>query len=198
MIRDLRQAKNTMLEKRFGEFYLRDLSPKQGTLSPQYQEIYDAWITLNTLLSEAGLPTDPRKMKEVIASILTGCVPNNEKSGPDCFFEENNQDEDAERKSTTSKNIKGSYTGLSNQKTWPAQVEYTKKKIKNMKRHYYDRFCARTGRLLESWYLTGDIAYDILIKKIEKDFHNSNQRKDPRLKASVSMTEIKQHGTQVF
>jgi hypothetical protein len=167
-------------------------------MTPEHQEIYDTWIKLNTLLSKSDLPTDPRKLREVIASLLTGCEVRKEKSGPDCYFTKDEQPQPAERKSTTSHNIKGSYTGQSNQKTWEGQVEYTKKKVKNMRRHYFDKFCSKTGQLLESWYLTGDQVFDIILPKIEKDFFNPKQRADPRLAASVCMTEIKRYGTQVI
>ena len=167
------------------------------------------YIDLTTLLTERGLPTDPRKLREVIASIQTGCIARKEKSGPDCYYMEGAQQQPAERKSTISNNIKGAYTGQSNKNTWNEQVEYTKRKVKDMKRHYFDRFCAKTGKLEESWYLTGDQVYDIKFDeniftkvgdliKLRKDYFDPKPKADPRLKASVCMTEIKQNGIKVI
>tara|TARA_R110000796_G_scaffold1780_1_gene7265 strand:+ start:517 stop:1029 length:513 start_codon:yes stop_codon:yes gene_type:complete len=170
-------------------------------MTPEENEIYESWIRFNTLLSEGGYPTDPRKMKEVIASILTGCEPNRQKSGPDCHvIGEDGKRKPCERKSTTAKNIKGTYTGQSKKKVWSEQVKYTKKKVKDMERHYFDRFCQKTGRLLESWYMTGDDAYGLIIPQIEKDFHmvRKDPLADPRPKASICMRDIKQHGTKVL
>ena len=156
------------------------------------------YIDLTTLLTERGLPTDPRKLREVIASIQTGCIARKEKSGPDCYYMEGAQQQPAERKSTISNNIKGAYTGQSNKNTWNEQVEYTKRKVKDMKRHYFDRFCAKTGKLEESWYLTGDQVYDIVLPQLRKDYFDPKPKADPRLKASVCMTEIKQNGIKVI
>ena len=77
--------------------------------------ILETSITLNTLLSDQGYPTDPRKQREVLACLRTGCKPNSEKSGPDCYYYENGEWLPAERKSTDDKHCKGSYTGISNQ-----------------------------------------------------------------------------------
>ena len=168
-------------------------------MSPEHERIINAWYEINEALSAAGLSTDPRKFRETVASILTDCRPSTEKSGPDCYYTEDQEEEDpAERKSTSGKNIKGSYTGQSNQSTWAEQVKYTEKKIKEMKRHYFDLFCPKTGRLLDSWYLTGDKVFEILLTKIKGDFHSPKQKADPRIKGTLCMTEIKKYGTKVI
>ena len=151
-----------------------------------------------TILSEEGLPTDPRKLREIQASILTGCRPNNKKSGPDCFYQEDDEWYPAERKSCITKNINGSYTGISVKPSWDEQVEYLNYKVRAMGRHYFDRFDPFTGALVESWYLTGQQVFDIILPKLKKAYSTTLSNADPRLSASVCMTKIKQHGKQVF
>lgn len=155
-------------------------------------------IELMTCLSEEGLSTDLRKLREIQASIQTGCRPNNEKSGPDCYYPEHGQWRPAERKSCVTKNINGSYTGISVKLSWEEQVEYLNSKVKAMGRHYFDRFDPFTGALVESWYLTGPQVFDIILPMLKKAYPTTLKKADPRLSASVCMTKIKQHGTQVF
>tara|TARA_R110000851_G_scaffold192632_1_gene343378 strand:+ start:269 stop:775 length:507 start_codon:yes stop_codon:yes gene_type:complete len=168
-------------------------------MTPEQNEIYTTWVKLCTLLSEEGYTTDPRKMKEVMASFKTGCEPTKEKSGPDCYFvNEEGQTRPAERKSTTAKNIKGSYTGQSKQKSWEEQVTYTQKKIKSMDRHYFDKFCSKSGHILESWFITGDVAYEIILPQLEKYFSGDGHRADQRPAATISKGHIMDHGEKVL
>ena len=167
-------------------------------MTPENQEIYDTWIKLNTLLTKEGHPTDPRKLREVIASIVTNCETTKEKSGPDCYWRKGQQRLPAERKSTFDTSIKAAYTGLSLQKTWELQKEYLVKKIKEIPRHYIDLFCRKTGKVLKSYYLTGDEVFDIILPQVYVDFHNPNQRADPRLKGRLSEQQIYDHGKKVI
>jgi len=153
---------------------------------------------LMTLLSEEGLSTDLRKLREIQASIQTGCRPNSEKSGPDCFYQEDGQWHPAERKSCITKNINGSYTGISVKTSWEEQVEYLNTKVKAMGRHYFDRFDPFTGALVESWYLTGQQVFDIILPTLKKAYPTTLDKADPRLSAGVCMTKIKQYGTKVI
>tara|TARA_B100000927_G_scaffold290414_1_gene289179 strand:- start:4341 stop:4844 length:504 start_codon:yes stop_codon:yes gene_type:complete len=162
------------------------------------KKILDIWESLISHLSAAGYPTDPRKMREVIASCQTGCTPNVEKSGPDCFYSEGGKTFPAERKSTDGKNVSGAYTGISVQPTWEQQKVYLEKKIKGPGRHYYDRFCKKTGHLEESYYITGDKVHELLLPKLEKLYPNALNKADPRLAASICMTEIKKYGVKVL
>jgi len=175
--------------------------------------ILEASRVFITLLSEQGYPTDPRKQREVLACLRTGCKPNTEKTGPDCYYECNFVElkalttawGEAERKSTVGKNCKGAYTGISNQDTWPKQDALLIKKIKNMGRHYYDRFDKKTGELLESWWINGPKVYELLAPRVKKDFNrkaaafaDGNPPADPRLSANITWTDIQDHGTQVI
>ena len=167
--------------------------------------ILETSITLNTLLSDQGYPTDPRKQREVLACLRTGCRPNIEKSGPDCYYYENGEWLPAERKSTDDKHCKGSYTGISNQDTWEEQRALLIKKVLNMGRHYFDRFDKRTGELLESWYISGEKAYELLLPDVKKDFDRKkaalaagNGPADPRLRGNISWTQIQKYGTKVI
>lgn len=167
-------------------------------MRPEDKRILNTWELLVSQLSSAGYSTDPRKMREVIACFETGCIPNIEKSGPDCFYTEAGRVFPAERKSTDGKNISGAYTGISVQPTWEEQEVYLEKKIKGPGRHYYDRFCKKTGHLEESYYITGDKVHELLLPKLEKLYPNALKKADPRLAASICMTEIKKYGVKVL
>jgi hypothetical protein len=167
-------------------------------MQPEDKKILDTWKSLVSQLSTGGYPTDPRKMREVIACLETDCAPNSAKSGPDCFYLENGISFPAERKSTDQKNISGAYTGISVQPTWEKQKIYLEKKIKGPGRHYYDRFCKQTGRLQECYYITGNKAHEILLPKLQKLYPNALKKADPRLASSICMTEIKKHGVKVL
>lgn len=167
-------------------------------MQPEDKKILDTWISLVSQMNSRDYATDPRKMRETMACFLTNCVPNREKSGPDCFYLENGVSYPAERKSTDGKNIKGAYTGISVKPTWEKQKTYLEKKIKAPGRHYYDRFCKQTGNLEECYYITGNKAYEILLPKLEKLYPNALKKADPRLASSICMREIREHGVKVL
>ena len=102
-----------------------------------------------------------------------------------------------EYKSTNDRRCKGAYTGISVQATWEEQDRYLREdKILKYARHYYNRF--EGGKLVESWYLTGQQAYDILKPKLQKKYATVLKKKDPRLSANVTWTDIKNNGVQVI
>ena len=173
--------------------------------SQNNQLIIEASVKLNTLLTAAGYPTDPRKQREVFGCLHTGCEPNTEKSGPDCHYYENGVRYPAERKSTTKPRPCGAYTGISNKQTWALQIPSLEKKILGMSRHYFDRFDSETGALLESWYLTGEKAYELLLPRVKDDFDRKKAAiaagktpADPRLSANINWGDIKKYGTKVY
>ena len=74
-----------------------------------------------------------------------------------------------------------------------------------MGRHYFDRFDKRTGELLESWYISGEKAYELLLPDVKKDFDRKkaalaagNGPADPRLRGNISWTQIQKYGTKVI
>jgi len=143
---------------------------------------------------EWGDPFSYARSKEIYAAIALGHKVANSYSGPDAF---NQQGEPLEYKSTIQDRVKGSYTGISVQPTWKKQEEYLREeKIAKYPQHYYNRF--DWGELVECWTLPGDKVFDILVPKLKKKFPNALKKKDPRLSANVSNTEIKKYGRRVI
>ena len=83
------------------------------------------------------------------------------------------------------------------QPTWEEQEEYLRtKKIGNYFEHYYNLF--DRGVLLESWAMSGDDVLKLLLPKLDKKFPTVLTKKDPRLSAGISNTEIKKYGRRVI
>jgi len=136
------------------------------------------------------------RSKEIYAACVHGHqMPGpNDYSGADAI---NQSGEGVEYKSTIGAKIKGAYTGISVQSTWEEQDRYLREeKIVKYPEHYYNRF--KDGKLVESWKLTGQQVYDILMPKLKRKFSTVLTKKDPRLSATVTTKEIKQHGTRVL
>jgi hypothetical protein len=143
-----------------------------------------------------GDPFSYARSKEIYAA----CVHGHKMPGPSDYSGADaiNQNGDGvEYKSTIGPKIKGSYTGISVQPTWEEQDRYLREdKLVKYPEHYYNRF--EGGKLVESWKLTGQQVYDILAPKLKRKFSNVLSQKDPRLSATVTTGEIKQHGTRVL
>ena len=106
-------------------------------------------------------------------------------SGADGF----DDDGGAEYKSTIQKNIQGTYNGISVQPTWEDQVTYLcDEKIGKYKHHYFARFDG--GKIVELWCLDANDVLYILLPKLKKQYHSKSKRKDPRLGATVTKSEI--------
>ena len=143
-----------------------------------------------------GDPFSYARSKEIYAACVHGHqMPGpNDYSGADAI---NQSGIGVEYKSTIGAKIKGAYTGISVQSTWEAQDRYLREeKIVKYPEHYYNRF--KDGKLVESWKLTGQQVYDILMPKLKRKFSTVLTKKDPRLSATVTTKEIKQHGTRVL
>jgi hypothetical protein len=167
-------------------------------------KIVETMTLLSTLMVAQGYSNDPRKWREVVASLQTGCIPSTAKSGADCINERLIPTQmGCERKSTIGKHPCGNYTGISRKNSWEEQVEYLKVKIRDLGRHYFDRFDPVTGELIESWWMTGEQAYEILLPKIKKDFLRKKKQAeegkspaDPRPSGTICWKEIKKYGTK--
>ena len=141
-----------------------------------------------------GDPFSYARSKEIYAAIKLGHRVCDTYSGADAF---NQSGDPVEYKSTTAKNPKGAYTGISVQPTWEEQERYLREeKIAKYPEHYYNRF--DDGQLVESWKIPGEVVYDILLPKFKKKYPTVLDNKDPRLNANVSWTEIKRHGMKVY
>jgi len=141
-----------------------------------------------------GDPFSYARSKEIYATCVLNHKVADTFSGADAF---NQSGEPVEYKSTTARNNKGSYTGISVQSTWEEQKKYLlKEKLAKYPEHYYNRF--QDGVLVESWKLSGEKVYELLLPKLKKKFPDVLKKKDPRLSANISWKEIQQYGTRVI
>jgi len=173
-------------------------------MRPEDTMICETMESLHQQMVAQDYSPDPRKWREVVGALQTGCVPLTTKTGPDCLNESLPIGQrGCERKSSTGKRPSGTYSGLSCKDTWEEQKEYLIAKIRNCGRHYFDRFHPVTGQMVESWWMTGEQAYELLLPKIKKDFLRKKKlakegkiNADPRLSGTICWTEIKDFGTQ--
>lgn len=163
-------------------------SPEQ-----EYKKLYER---IAKLCDEQGWgdPFSYARSKEIYAAISLGHNIATTFSGADAINEDG---EEVEYKSTTGKNCKGAYTGISVQSTWAEQERYLREeKIAKYPEHYYNRF--EEGKLVESWKMKGVDVYNKLLPKLKKKFSTVLSKKDPRLSANITWTEIKRYGTKVI
>ena len=142
-----------------------------------------------------GDPTAPGRTREIVMANELGHRVGPTLSGPDAYNQTGNA---LEYKSTTGKSIAGTYNGISVQRSWPEQESYLRnKKLGCYSEHYISRFIRETGQIDETWMLTGDTVCDILVPKLEKKFDTILSKKDPRLGASLTKTEIHKYGKRI-
>lgn len=141
-----------------------------------------------------GDPFSYARSKEIYATLSLGHTMPKDYSGADGI---NERGEGVEYKSTIGAKVKGAYTGISVQETWEKQVRYLREeKILKYPEHYFNRF--ENGELVESWKLTGQQVYDILLPKLKKNFATALGKKDPRLCANISNREIVKNGIRIL
>jgi len=141
-----------------------------------------------------GDPFSYARAKEIYAATMLGHTVAPTYAGADAF---NQKDEPVEYKSTTGKNPQGAYTGISVQETWEEQRRYLfEEKLAKYPEHYYNRF--EEGRLAESWRMAGSVVCGLLLPKLKKKFPTVLTKKDPRLSANITWTEIKKYGKRII
>jgi hypothetical protein len=164
-----------------------------GEMDKEFEVMFEGMYCY-CLDEELGDPFTAARAKEIYVASKLGHSVSKTLSGPDAY---NQKGEPVEYKSTTGKHPKGSYTGISKQPTWKEQERYLREeKIANYPEHYFNRF--EDGMLVESWMMKGEDVYDILLPKLKKQFFSQSIRKDPRLSADITWTEIKKYGTKVI
>ena len=142
-----------------------------------------------------GDPMSYARAKEIYAAGALRHTVSNTLSGADAY---NQNGQPVEYKSTTGGKIQGSYTGISKMNTWEEQVEYLMEdKIGKYPEHYFNGF-NKDGILEESWKLSGQDVYQILLPKVKKSFDTFGKRKDPRLSGNVTQSEIYKFGVKVI
>lgn len=141
-----------------------------------------------------GDPFSYARSKEILAANALGHTIAVTFSGADAF---NEKGQPVEYKSTIQDKCKGAYTGVSVLKTWEEQVEYLRnEKIAKYPEHYFNRF--KDGELVESWVMSGDKVFEILVSKMKDKFPTVLEKKDPRLSANIANGEIKKYGKRVI
>jgi len=141
-----------------------------------------------------GDPFSYARSKEILAANKLGHTVAVKHSGADAF---NKKGQPVEYKSTIKDTCQGAYTGISVFKTWGEQVEYLRnKKIAKYPEHYFNRF--KNGDMVESWVMSGDKVFEILVSKMKEKFPTVREKKDPRLAANISNGEIKKYGKRVL
>ena len=102
-----------------------------------------------------------------------------------------------EYKTTISKKIKGSYTGISVQNSWEEQERYIiEDKIGKYAKHYFARY--EGSKIVEIWEVDGQSMVSVLLPKIKKQFGNGRGfKKDPRIAVTMTSSAIKKYGTQI-
>ena len=163
------------------------------TSEERYQKLYEEMAQLCDQ-EGWGDPFSYARSKEIYAATVLGHRVADTFSGADAF---NEKGQPVEYKSTIDSKPKGSYTGISVQPTWAEQEKYLEEeKIAKYPEHYYNRFS--NGKLVESWKMDGRKVLQILKPKLRKKFDTVLQKKDHRLSANVTWTEIKKYGKKVF
>ena len=162
------------------------------------QRFLNLFKNLSDLCEEAnwGDPHSYARGKEIYAACVLGHKVSKTLSGADAFTL---QGEPLEYKSTIQETNRGAYTGISVKSTWAKQLKYLKEeKILKYKWHYYNRFAR--GKLVESWKISGEDVYSILLPKIKNKYRNkaNSSAADPRLSANITWGEIKKYGTKVI
>lgn len=161
------------------------------------KRFYECFQELSDICAEAkwGDPHSYARGREIYAACVLGHKVSDTLSGADGYDQEGNP---VEYKSTIGKHCQGAYTGVSVKSTWEAQKEYLiKEKICKYPWHFYNRFDG--GKLVESWKMSGQKVYEILLPKLKKKYEklSTSTAADPRLAATVTWKEIKKHGSQV-
>jgi len=149
-----------------------------------------------------GDPFSYARSREIMASIKLGHDMCGSYSGADAYTKCELK-KPIEYKSTIGKKMCGAYTGISVFPNWTEQYAYLETKKIGKYLHFYNRFS--NHELVESWTVPTNKVLEILSKKLRKSFDESGsikasqmKKKDPRLSASMTYTEITSNGVQVI
>ena len=144
-----------------------------------------------------GDPFSYARSREIYMAIVMQHTIASTYSGADAF--ENGELGPVEYKSTTRSKISGTYNGISVQPTWGEQMKYLySDKICKYLNHFFARF--EDGKIVEMWQLTADKVLTLLVPKLKKQYDRfkTSKPKDPRLGATITMTEIHNNGIRII
>jgi len=165
------------------------------TAEAQFRKLYEEMFDL---CEENGWgdPFSYARSKEIHMAGLLGHKVSDTLSGADGYDE----DGGCEYKSTIAPRINATYNAISVQPTWRKQLNYLRnQKIAKYKNHYHARY--EGGKVVELWKLSGEDVLKLLTPKLKRAYDrmsNGSKNKDPRLGASLSMTEITTHGERLI
>lgn len=164
------------------------------TPEAKFRELYEQMFDL---CEENGWgdPFSYARSKEIHMAGLLGHKVSDTLSGADGYDEAGG----CEYKSTIGSRITATYNAISVQDSWEDQVKYLREeKIAKYKNHYHARY--EGGKVVEMYKLTGEKVLELLLPKLKRAYERMGNvtLADPRLGASLSMTEIKNNGERLI
>lgn len=164
------------------------------TPEKKFQQLFEE---MYNLCEEQGWgdPFSYARSREIHLAGLLGHTVADTYSGADAIDEGG----EVEYKSTISKNINGTYNGISVQETWEEQEDYLiNEKLGKYNNHYIARY--EGGKVAEVWKLSSDSVLQILLPKLRKDWTRKSvgNHKDPRLSGNITKKEILEFGERVL
>lgn len=164
------------------------------TPEQKFRELYEQMFDL---CEENGWgdPFSYARSKEIHMAGLLGHKVSDTLSGADGYDE----DGGCEYKSTIGVRINATYNAISVQPTWDDQVKYLREeKIAKYKNHYHARY--EGGKVVEMYKLSGEQVLELLLPKLKRAYDRMGTANlaDPRLGATLSMTEIKNNGERLI
>lgn len=140
-----------------------------------------------------GDPFSYARSREIHMASLLGHQIADTYSGADAYDKDNNS---LEYKSTICDKINGTYNGISVQNTWEEQEEYIRNKKIGPYIHYIARY--KGPNIVECWKLSGNTVVNILLPKIEKQYHKEKRGRDPRIGITLTKGEIYKFGERII
>jgi hypothetical protein len=161
------------------------------TPEKKFKKLYEDMFKL-CLDNDWGDPFSYARSREIHIAGILGHKVSTTLSGADGIDE----DGECEYKSTIAKSIQATYNGISVQPTWEEQVDYLyNEKIAKYKNHYIVRYDG--SEIAEIWKLSGIDVFKILLPKLENKYPNILNKKDPRLGANLTKSEIYKYGEKL-
>lgn len=159
------------------------------------QEWIDTFNKLQQLSSDlnVGDPFNYNRGREIHTAFTLGLTISQTLSGADAYLDS----DPVELKSTITKSINATYNGISVHPTWEEQERYLiEDKLGKYKYHYFTRY--EGSKLVEAWRMPAETVLALLLPKLDKQFHSTTTRKDPRLSATITKTEINKYATRLI
>ena len=172
----------------------RGSSSNEDSPEKKFGELFDQMYSLCEE-NDWGDPFNYARAREIYLANLLGHKIADTFSGGDAWDDKG----ECEYKTTTTKSIKGTYTGISVKETWEEQEKYI---VEDKIGKYHNHYCARFegSKVVEIWKLKYDDVLKVLLPKIKKSYEKGKYSNpaDPRIGVSLSATEIKKNGEKIY